>query len=249
MSVHGSSLFIQSHTTNMQFLSLPKVFPWGMPLVRVCTAFVIGIDKAMVHENMKILQPPAGAVLRGYRHCLSLYVQNGKLLYHTLWIPITKAVQLRTSWYIPQGYVHKTCGTYVKRMYMSMHCMYIYIQCMYMVSPVVSAGFQKMVNLYRSVYIVSIYILIFMNHVRSNILHQEHVCMSIVLYCYIHTCVYSGWFRLNNVHTCRYMVHPGSSSLIPWTCNSFLCPKYFLEECHLWLWSCTDVSVLFPYIY
>ena len=32
-----------------------------------------------------------------------------------------------------------------------------------MVSPVVSAGFQKMVNLYRSVCIVSIHTLIFMN--------------------------------------------------------------------------------------
>ena len=45
--------------------------------------------------------------------------------------------------------------------------MYMYIQCMYMVSPDVTAGFQKMViiqvNFYRSVCIVSIHILIFMN--------------------------------------------------------------------------------------
>ena len=27
LSVHGSSWFIQSHTMNMQFLSLPKIFP------------------------------------------------------------------------------------------------------------------------------------------------------------------------------------------------------------------------------
>ena len=33
LSVHGSSGFIQSHTMNMQFLSLPKIFPGGMPFM------------------------------------------------------------------------------------------------------------------------------------------------------------------------------------------------------------------------
>ena len=66
-----------------------------------------------------------------------------------------------------------------------------------MVSPVVSAGFQKMVNLYRSVCIVSIHILIFMNvyyHVYTNILHHEHVCTT-----YIHLDIF-----MFMVQTCTY---------------------------------------------
>ena len=40
-----------------------------------------------VHENMKMPQeswPPARAVFRGYIHCMKVYIQMGKFLYHSI---------------------------------------------------------------------------------------------------------------------------------------------------------------------
>ena len=40
-----------------------------------------------VHENMKMPQeswPPARAILRGHIHCMTVYVQMGKFLYHSI---------------------------------------------------------------------------------------------------------------------------------------------------------------------
>ena len=102
LSVHGSSRFVQSHTINMQFLSLPKVFPWGMPFERVCTAFVISINNAMVQEF---------AIL--YMQCsypLRMALAGGQLSCSIYW---------KTS-----TYAYVSCCTWLNRVYWCLYTKY-----------------------------------------------------------------------------------------------------------------------------
>ena len=100
-----------------------SAFEHGLNMVEQCISMY-------VHENMKMPQeswPPARAVLRGFIHCMTVYVHMGKFLYHSIVDTDYKGCTGAPWWYS-----HKMCGTHVQRIHMSIQCMYTSIQCMYM---------------------------------------------------------------------------------------------------------------------
>jgi hypothetical protein len=125
--------------------------------------------------------------------------------------------------YIVCKCLYNVCTRYIHSLNMYIHK---HISMQYLLAELPSNCLQTC--LYSTSYNMNLYIqcmyLVYTSYEQAlNKYVHKHVC-NVITYMFVQS--------MYNLYTCLYLVHPSSSCLIPGTCNFFLCPKHFLDECH-----------------